>query len=114
MTTRGSVCRVEEVVRMIGGKWKLLILRQLIFDGTKRFNELHRLVGGVTQTVLTKQLRELEADGLVKRKAFAEVPPRVEYTATEKAEELGEFFDSMHRWGSRNLPPTSAVRSSKG
>jgi DNA-binding HxlR family transcriptional regulator len=105
------VCRVEDVVRMIGGKWKLLILRQLIFAGTVRFNELHRRIDGITQTMLTKQLRELEADGLVRRRVFAEVPPRVEYTASAKAMDLDAFFESMHVWGSRHLPP---LREPKG
>lgn len=100
-----ATCRVEDVVRMIGGKWKLLILRQLIFGGTTRFNELQRRIGGITQTMLTKQLRELEADGLVARRVFAEVPPRVEYTATSKALDLDAFFGAMHVWGSRHLPP---------
>ncbi len=99
-----ATCRVEDVVRMIGGKWKLLILRQLIFGGTTRFNELQRRIGGITQTMLTKQLRELEVDGLVARRIFAEVPPRVEYTATSKAKDLDAFFGAMHVWGNRHLP----------
>lgn len=98
-----ETCRVEDVVRMIGGKWKLLILRQLIFSGTTRFKQLERSVTGITQTMLTKQLRELQADGLVARQAYAEVPPRVEYSATAKARDLDDFFQSMHHWGSRNL-----------
>ncbi len=57
-------CRIEDVVKMIGGKWKLLILRHLIYGGTTRFNQLHRAIDGITQTMLTKQLRELERDGL--------------------------------------------------
>lgn len=98
------VCRIEDVVRMIGGKWKLLILRQLIFGGTTRFNQLHRRIGGITQTMLTKQLRQLEADDLVSRKVYAEVPPRVEYRATVKAKALDNFFDAMHQWGTVHLP----------
>ncbi len=97
-------CRIEDVVKMIGGKWKLLILRHLIYGGTTRFNQLHRAIDGITQTMLTKQLRELEADGLVLRVAYAEVPPRVEYSATAKASDLDDFFQAMHYWGSRNLP----------
>ena len=98
------VCRIEDVVRMIGGKWKLLILRHLIFGGTARFNQLHRTIEGITQTMLTKQLRHLEADGLVSRRVFAEVPPRVEYSATVKAKALDRFFDAMHQWGTAHLP----------
>ncbi len=96
-------CRIEDVVKMIGGKWKLLILRHLIYGGTTRFNELHRAIAGITQTMLTKQLRELERDGLVARRAYAEVPPRVEYSATAEARDLDDFFQAMHHWGSRNL-----------
>ncbi|HJP20195.1 MAG TPA: helix-turn-helix domain-containing protein [Alphaproteobacteria bacterium] len=98
-----QTCRVEDVVRMIGGKWKLLILRHLIFGGTTRFNALHRHIEGITQTMLTKQLRQLEADGLVARRIYAEVPPRVEYSATAKAQDLDAFFQAMHHWGERNL-----------
>ncbi len=99
-----ATCRIEDVVKMIAGKWKLLLLRHLIYGGTTRFNQLHRQIAGITQTMLTKQLRELEADGLVLRVAYAEVPPRVEYSATAKASDLDDFFQAMHYWGSRNLP----------
>lgn len=91
----------DKVVRMIGGKWKLMILRQLIYGGTKRFGELRRDVRGITQTMLTNQLRALEADGLVERKAYAEVPPRVEYSATDKAKDLDDFFCAMREWAAR-------------
>jgi len=86
---------------MIGGKWKLSILQILIFRGTKRFGELRREIEGVTQTMLTSQLRDLEKDGLVERKVFAEVPPRVEYSATEDALALKPIFEAMHAWWER-------------
>ena len=95
----------DEVVRRIGGKWKLAILRQLVYNGTRRFGELRRDVPGITQTMLTKQLRELEDDGLVARKIYAEVPPRVEYTATPQAADLDRFFQEMYEWGIRNEIP---------
>ena len=98
-------CRMEEVVTMIGGKWKLLILRHLIYGGTTRFNALQRRIDGITQTMLSKQLRELAGSGLVSRRAYAEVPPRVEYSATRKARNLDDFFMAMHRWGEGNLAP---------
>jgi len=90
------------VVKMIGGKWKLMILRQLIYNGVSRFNELRRSIDGISQTMLTKQLRELEDDNLVVRKVYAEVPPRVEYTSTPKANDLDKFFQEMYEWANRH------------
>ncbi len=92
------LCPMPDIAQIIGGKWKLIILQILIFQGTKRFNELRRLMDGITQTMLTKQLRALERDGLVIRKVYAEVPPRVEYTATQRALDLEEMFLAMHKW----------------
>ncbi len=91
-------CPMPEIARLIGGKWKLIILQILIFQGTKRFNQLRRQLGSITQTMLTNQLRALEADGLVHREVYAEVPPRVEYTATERAMALQKMFQEMHAW----------------
>ena len=97
-------CPAPVVIGMIGGKWKLLILQILIFHGTKRFGELRRRIDGITQTMLTSQLRALEADGLVSRKVYAEVPPRVEYSATEDGLRLEPVFKSMHRWWEERTP----------
>lgn len=91
-------CPMPDIARIIGGKWKLIILQILIFGGTRRFNELRRMIDGVTQTMLTNQLRALERDGLVSRKVYAEVPPRVEYTATQRALDLQDMFQAMHDW----------------
>ena len=96
--TLGPLCPMPEIAKLIGGKWKLIILQILIFQGMKRFNELRRQLGSITQTMLTNQLRALEADGLVRRKVYAEVPPRVEYSATEKATALEPMFKEMHAW----------------
>lgn len=93
-----SVCPMPDIAQLIGGKWKLIILQILIFQGMQRFNELRRRISGITQTMLTNQLRALESDGLVNRKVYAEVPPRVEYTATERAMALEQIFLSMHDW----------------
>ena len=91
-------CPVETTLQLIGSKWKVLILRDLI-DGKKRFGELKRSVGSVSQKVLTAQLREMEADGLVKRTVFAEVPPRVEYELTALGLTLKPILDSLWSWG---------------
>ncbi len=93
-----SACPAPRVIGMIGGKWKLLILQILIFQGTKRFGELRKSIDGITQTMLTNQLRALEADGLVTRKVYAEVPPRVEYSASADGLALAPVFTSMHDW----------------
>ncbi len=93
-----GLCPMPDIAKIIGGKWKLIILQILIFKGTKRFNELRRMIPGVTQTMLTNQLRALENDGLISRKVYAEVPPKVEYTATQRALDLEEMFHAMHNW----------------
>lgn len=91
-------CPMPDIAKLIGGKWKLIILQILIFQGMKRFNELRRQIDGITQTMLTNQLRSLEKDGLVSRKVYAEVPPRVEYRATPRAQALEKMFHAMHEW----------------
>ena len=93
-----EMCPAPLAFAMIGGKWKLWILQVLIFEGTHRFGELKRKTHGITQTMLTNQLRALEADGLVLRKVYAEVPPRVEYSATKDAMALVPMFTAMHEW----------------
>ena len=93
-----ELCPMPDIAQLIGGKWKLIVPQILIFRGTKRFNELRRMINGVTQTMLTNQLRALERDGLVSRKVYAEVPPRVEYTATPRAIALTDMFHAMHKW----------------
>ncbi len=95
---QAGLCPMPDIAQLIGGKWKLIVLQILIFRGTKRFNELRRMIDGVTQTMLTNQLRALERDGLVSRKVYAEVPPRVEYSATPRAIALTDMFHSMHKW----------------
>lgn len=91
-------CPVETTLTLIGNKWKVLILRDLI-SGTKRFGELQRSIGKVSQKVLTSNLREMEADALVERKVYAEVPPRVEYSLTELGRSLKPILDSLWTWG---------------
>ncbi len=91
-------CPVETTLTLISDKWKVLIVRDLL-TGTKRFGELRRLVGDVSQKVLTQQLREMEEDGLVQRVVYAEVPPRVEYSLTPLGESLRPVLDAMWAWG---------------
>lgn len=91
-------CPVEITMGLIGEKWKVLIVRDLL-TGTKRFGELKKSVTGITQKVLTNNLRQMEASGLVKRKVYAEVPPRVEYSLTETGFSLKPILDSMVEWG---------------
>ena len=91
-------CPVETTLTLIGDKWKVLILRDLML-GTKRFGELKKSIGTVSQKVLTAQLRDMEANGLVHREVYAEVPPRVEYSLTELGQSLKPIRDAMWNWG---------------
>jgi DNA-binding HxlR family transcriptional regulator len=93
-----DVCPVEVAISVVGGNWKLSIVKYLR-DGTLRFGELRRAVGPVSERMLTRQLRELEQDGLVHRRVFAEVPPRVEYSLTELGASLSPAVDALNRWG---------------
>lgn len=91
-------CPVETTLALIGNKWQVLIVRDLM-EGTKRFKELQRSVGSVSQKVLTANLRTMEAQGLVRREVFAEVPPRVEYSLTELGRSLRPVIDALWSWG---------------
>ncbi len=91
-------CPVETTLTLIGDKWKVLILRDLL-PGTKRFGELKKSIGGVSQKVLTAQLRDMEANGLVNRKVYAEVPPKVEYSLTDLGHSLKPILDALWDWG---------------
>lgn len=91
-------CPVETTLQLIGDKWKVLIIRDLM-TGTKRFNELMRSVTGITQKVLTSNLRSMEQSGLLTRKIYPEVPPRVEYTLTKTGRSLKPILESMYIWG---------------
>ncbi|MCD7722653.1 MAG: helix-turn-helix transcriptional regulator [Clostridiales bacterium] len=91
-------CPVETTLTLIGDKWKVLILRDLM-AGTKRFGQLKKSVGNISQKVLTAQLRAMESTGLLTRTVFAEVPPRVEYSLTELGQSLKPILDAMENWG---------------
>ena len=98
-TTRElPACPVETTLTLISSKWKVLIVRDLLAS-TKRFGELQRSVGNVSQKVLTAQLREMEEDGLVDRKVYPEVPPRVEYSLTELGRSLEPVLSALWNWG---------------
>lgn len=96
-------CEIEITLKMIGGKYKPIILYYLIEHGTKRFSEIHRYISTVSQRTLTNQLRELEEDGLIERKVYPEIPPKVEYSITEKGRTLENILLGMCEWGYQNL-----------
>ena len=95
-------CSVDATVDVIGGKWKSVIVYHLL-DGKKRFNELKRLNAGISQRMLTLQLRELEASGIIHREVYREVPPKVEYSITEFGESLRPLILFMREWGIKNM-----------
>ena len=91
-------CPVETTLTLISDKWKVLIIRDLL-GGTRRFSELRRSIGRISQKVLTSNLRQMEDDGLIHRKVYAEVPPRVEYSLTDTGQSLKPVIDAMWNWG---------------
>ncbi len=92
-------CEKELTLTIIGGKWKMLIMRHLGKEGTKRFGELKSMMPGITQRMLVSQLRELEEDQIVHRKVYPVVPPKVEYSLTEHGRSLMPILKSMDEWG---------------
>ena len=99
MEMQPELCRVEDALGILVGKWKPIILLILLHKGTHRFNELKRGVPGITQKMLTKQLRELEEEDIVRRKVYPQVPPKVEYSITEYGKSLESILEAMHDWG---------------
>ncbi|CAL9312503.1 winged helix-turn-helix transcriptional regulator [Streptomyces sp. SudanB182_2057] len=97
------ICGTDAAMDIIDGKWKVSILWALGEGGARRFGELRRLLPGVTEKVLAAQLRELEADGIVHREDYAEVPPRVEYSLTEIGDRLNEALEPLAAWGKRHV-----------
>lgn len=93
-------CPVETTLMLISDRWKVLILRDLM-EGTMRFGELKKSVGGISQKVLTANLRDMEERGLLSRKVYAQVPPKVEYTLTELGYSLKPIIDAMYQWGDK-------------
>lgn len=105
----GFRCPVEACLAVIGGKWKGVILFHLL-GGTKRFNELRRLMPDVTQRMLTRQLRELEADQIIVRTIYKEIPPKVEYSLTEFGQTLGPILKMLQKWGLQYFQKITALR----
>lgn len=101
-TNAGTNCPVDATIRLIGGKYKSLILWNLM-QKTKRFSQLHKEIGIATPKMLTQQLRELEADGLIHRTVYPEVPPKVEYSLTEHGQSIFPVLKAMYRWGNNYL-----------
>lgn len=95
-------CPAETTLGVIGGKWKLLILRELL-AGASRFGELRRRLSGISEKMLAQHLRELESDGIIARKIYPEVPPKVEYSLTASGKTLKPIIDGLHDWGLEHL-----------
>ncbi|GGE30242.1 transcriptional regulator [Pullulanibacillus camelliae] len=102
MDIEPDLCRVEDALGILVGKWKPIILLYLLKDGTQRFSELKRSVPGITQKMLTKQLRELEEEDIIERVVYPQVPPKVEYTITEYGKSLSPILEAMHEWGTKH------------
>lgn len=92
-------CPVMAAMSVIGGKWKVILINRIYFDSPARFGELKRCLKGISQTMLTSQLRELEEAGIISRKIYAEIPPKVEYTLTEFGLTLGPIIKAIADWG---------------
>jgi DNA-binding HxlR family transcriptional regulator len=95
-------CPLEHTINLIAGKWTLLILRDLLV-GTKRFSQLRASLSGISPKTLTEKLRLLEQEGIVERKIYPEVPPRVEYSLTRRGQMLGPVFEAMREWGTQHI-----------
>ncbi|MBN9788958.1 transcriptional regulator [Pseudonocardia sp. TMWB2A] len=102
MTTHPSKCAAEAALSFLSGKWRPMIIFWLM-QGTRRFNQLQRDLGGVTHRTLSKTLKEMEADGLVARHDYGEIPPRVDYALTPKGRSLAPVLEAMHAWADAHL-----------
>ncbi|MDX8047324.1 helix-turn-helix domain-containing protein [Gracilibacillus sp. S3-1-1] len=109
-----NACKVEDALSILVGKWKPIILLHLLNNGTQRFNQLRRSMPGITQKMLTKQLRELEAEDIIERVVYPEVPPRVEYSITEYGKSLQPILEAMHDWGVRHTLHKQKLQTQHG
>ncbi len=105
-------CPIRDILSRLGDKWSLLVLVSLNVNGKMRFNDLYKSIGDVSQRMLTVTLRSLEADGLVKRKAYPEIPPRVEYSLTKSGYGLIPHLDNLVHWASENMQEIICARQS--
>jgi len=101
--SENHICPIEHTLGIIGGKWKLLILYYLMTDKVKRYNELKRCINGITHKMLSMQLKELESDGIILRKEYPQIPPKVEYSLTQKGATLLPILGMMYDWGKENM-----------
>jgi DNA-binding HxlR family transcriptional regulator len=106
----GDSCEIRDAFLIIGGKWKSMILYALASEGVVRFNQLKKLVAGISQKMLTQQLRELERDGLITRVIYPEIPPRVEYSMTKLGMSLGPIYQMVHKWEQENYSTIAKCR----
>ncbi|MBD2505195.1 winged helix-turn-helix transcriptional regulator [Anabaena azotica] len=105
-------CEVETTLKVIGGRWKVLIIRELL-SGVKRFGELQRALPGITQKMLTQQLREMEEDRIIHRQVYAQIPPKVEYSLTPLGVSLQPILYAMHEWAVKHFYQTNANEDSQ-
>lgn len=108
MAKKPAFCPVEKTLALIAGKWKVMIIYYLLQD-TKRFNQLQRDLGGITHRSLSKQLKEMEDDGLVIRTDYGEIPPRVEYSLSPLGESFRDVLQSMHIWAESHIGDTETT-----
>jgi DNA-binding HxlR family transcriptional regulator len=113
MRRRAYGCGLEAALDVVGGKWKPVVLWQLA-RGPRRFGELRRLVTGISEKMLIQELREMEADGIVARKDFREIPPRVEYSLTEFGVSLGDALRPLCDWGREHMGRIAEVKAHAG
>lgn len=115
MPKKSVSCPVETTLGILSGRWTVMIIHQLL-EGTKRFNQLQRELSGITHRTLSKQLREMEAQGLVERRDYREIPPRVEYSLTPLGLTLRDILQAMHVWAEKHggkLPRAKATRGER-
>lgn len=100
---RIEACPIRDIISRLGDKWSLLVLATLDVNGTMRFNDIYKSIGDISQRMLTVTLRSLESDGLISRKIYPEVPPRVEYTLTKSGEDLMPYLNNLVDWAMKNM-----------